>query len=504
MSAADDLRDSVPKERAARAAPSTTKYQAIDRLFEQLLGLPAGSVYSASVSKPGNLKVRFLQSNRAASSPVWVAVVEEAVEHLDGCVQAAQPLIGPTHPSACVLVGEAASGDDWQVLAVVEPMGGPIGGRLRYHWPALQTFPATRQAGGGPLPPVTVPISLDQRTIRMARLAVAASPAVLLVGPPGTGKNRLLQHILDEIAAGPGDYGFTKAHEAVIEPADESWTTRDLVGGETVDENGQLRFRPGRVLDAVANDKWLVIDEANRADLDRIFGGLLTWLSHQQVIVGRASTKVDAPVVRLGWSETPESTAVGVDRLSKDDPGSEPIDYLAGTEFRLLGTYNALDATRVFRFGLALGRRFAHVPVPPASPDAFQDILKSASAPLPEGTEDYVIARMAAVYAAHQATPGAQIGPGLLIGTTDYVAKGLELAELARIDPGDDSHLDRLIAEAYLIAAGAWVARFDETVLAQLGQRLTTDGSGSTPGLPAGLTEADWMWVVGQLPWVGG
>ena len=60
---------------------------------------------------------------------------------------------------------------------------------------------------------------------------------------------------------------------------EEGWTTRDLLGGETVDDNGNLRFRPGHVLEAIRDDRWLVLDEANRADMDKIFGGLLTFLS---------------------------------------------------------------------------------------------------------------------------------------------------------------------------------------------------------------------------------
>jgi MoxR-like ATPase len=333
----------------------------------------------------------------------------------------------------------------------------------------------------------------------MARLAIVTSPAVLFVGPPGTGKNRLLAEILSEIDDDPASYGFQNGHEVVIEPAEEGWTTRDLVGGETIDEQtGLLRFRPGRVLDAVANNRWIVIDEANRADLDRIFGGLLTWLSGQQVVVGRASTKVGAPLVRLGWTDDPNSSADGADRLSAHDVGTEPIDYWAGTEFRLLGTYNALDAQRVFRFGLALGRRFAQVPVPPAAVSDFEVLLGAQTATLDEKLRDRAVPTIVALYRGHLETRGAQLGPAMFLGLAEYIAKGLELSDLGIVDHEDEDEIDRLLAEAYLLSAGVWLARLDpHSELPALAARLTDSHEGA-------LSPDQWNWVAGQLETIGG
>jgi hypothetical protein len=339
----------------------------------------------------------------------------------------------------------------------------------------------------------------------MARLAVASSPAVMFVGPPGTGKNRLLAEIIAEVNTDPSTYGFTKAREVVIEPAEEGWTTRDLVGGETIDEHGHLRFRPGRVLDAIANDRWLVIDEANRADLDRIFGGLLTWLSRQQVVVGRASTQVGAPLVRLGWSDQPSSFADGARRLTDESESTDPIDYWAGTEFRLLGTYNALDAQRVFRFGLALGRRFAQVPVPPAGVEDFESMLAAAAETIGVvETRERVMTKVVALYAAHLGTLGARIGPALLLSIPEYVAKGLALSDLVEIDTGDEEQVDSLVVEAYLLSVGSWLARLDEhSELPSLVEALTSVGTSRDPRA-RGLTPEQWEWVEGQLPLIGG
>ena len=64
--------------------------------------------------------------------------------------------------------------------------------------------------------------------------------------------------------------------------------------------------------------------------------------------------------VYLEWTDQPESRVRPV-----ATPPS--LEYAAGSEWRVLGTYNAVDAQRVFRMGQALSRRFKHVPVPPVS-----------------------------------------------------------------------------------------------------------------------------------------
>lgn len=511
MTAQGELRAEIPALRSDREKPSNKKYLGVDRFFAEMLGSSLDRVYTVGVSKPGNIYVRARQSNRASQSHYLVLIIEEAdgTGTMQAALTVAENLVGPGQKRAVILVGEShATTNDWDVKAVIEPANGSVHPRLIQEWPGAERRDPAPRKSVGPGPTLAVPLTMDESTSRMARLAVASSPAVLFVGPPGTGKNRLLNEILSEIDADPASYGFSKARETVIEPAEEGWTTRDLVGGDTIDEERQvLRFRPGKVLDAIANDRWLVIDEANRADLDRIFGGLLTWLSRQQVIVGRASTRVDAPLVRLGWSEDASSHAVGAERLGADEVGHDPIDYLAGTEFRLLGTYNALDAQRVFRFGLALGRRFAQVPVPPAGVDDFAAMLESTADDIKdEATRDLVTSKVVALYTAHHATTFAQLGPAMFLGIPEYVVKGLQLADLVNIDPENEQDVSRLVNEAYLLSTGSWLARLDEhSELPGLGQHLTIPaasvaGSGTAPA----MSVEEWQWVSSQLPTIGG
>lgn len=369
-------------------------------------------------------------------------------------------------------------------------------------------------------------IFVDDRIRRMVRTAIASTSAVILVGPPGTGKTQLLREVLDEVRDDPTRFGFSKPtfEEPKWRTPEESWTTRELVGGETIDENGDLRFRPGDVLRSIREDRWLVLDEANRADMDKIFGGLLTWLSDQPVELGRTSTALDAPAVELGWRDEPGCDVEGWDELGASPPGSKDrVRFLAGTDWRLLGTYNAQDAQRVFRFGQAIGRRFVRVPIPPPSRGAFDKILD----PFVQGLPPSVASSIGGLYESHQGSEVTRLGPALFLRLPAYVKAALERG-FAAVDPAEASGstasaatsgatpavessgggeeaedaangdaqqpdskkeglADQLVAEAYLANIGTWLARYPEDELRALGERVIS-GSKALP-------KEEWEWL---------
>src|SRR5262249_32981532 len=128
--------------------------------------------------------------------------------------------------------------------------------------------------------------------------------AVILVGPPGTGKSALTRKAVGAISKDRRAAGHPGLKRPLKATPDESWTARELIGGETVAGN-EIVFQPGWVLRAIAEDRWLVLDEANRGDLDRIFGALLTWLAGDSVTVGVESPNDDAKLIELGWTDGP-------------------------------------------------------------------------------------------------------------------------------------------------------------------------------------------------------
>lgn len=326
-------------------------------------------------------------------------------------------------------------------------------------------------------------LELDERIRRMLRLSVQSRSAVMLVGPPGTGKTHLLNELVAEIGADPRSFGLSRLRAPMLVTPDESWTARELVGGDTVDDHGHLRFSPGHVLEAIHRDQWLILDEANRADLDRIFAGLFTWLSGQSVEVGRVSADPGASKIILGWSDTPESRVVGVEGLRGDGPGTGSISYLAGRDWRLLGTYNAIDAQRVFRFGQALGRRFDHIPMPVPGGDAFGRALETRlddiDPQLAAEDRTALTAILTRMHAAHAST-GEAMGPAALLAIPNYVAVGRRSVE--------DVPVVQLVAEAYLASMGTWLASLGEK-LNGLGAELRRDD----------VLGREWSWIEERL-----
>lgn len=486
---------SEPRERLQRAlsgvdpsAPSTTKYSPLEAAVAAFLGLAAGDVAAVTVSKAGNLSVRAEQSTRAQASQVLVAVVTDPGE-TEAVRRAARERVQERRTRSIMTIVRRAGDDEWDPDWAVQPdepspgpldvlrttLGTAVTAVVPTRGPAAVGAPAAALPGAVP----AAPLELDDRVRRMLRLAVASRPAVMLVGPPGTGKSTLVAELVREVADRPDRFGMTAGHDVSIVTPDESWTSRELVGGDTVDDRGRLRFAPGAVLDALSQDRWLVLDEANRADMDRIFGSLLTWLAGQPVNVGKVSADPGSGQVVLGWASTAQSNVRGAERLRSDSPGNDPVEYLAGTEWRMLGTYNALDAQRVFRFGLALGRRFAHIPVPAPATDGFAAALAPRLAGLDGVLRDTVRDSVVAMYAAHLDSGSAMLGPAVFLDIPAYVAAGA----------ADGSPADQLLAEGYLTSVGTWLARLEEDELDRL----------AVPMASADVLGQQWAWVRSRL-----
>jgi hypothetical protein len=494
------------------SSPSVSKYRALEAYLANLTGLPATRIYTGYVSKAGNLSVRMVQSPRAQEASLLVALIQRSDEG-PATFDAARKVAARTAKPLLLLQRQEGTQPEWFPLAAYVAASDPAGDatlnrllkdlspfeiskvisektKVNRQLGLDETLPLVEEQPNISVPAAIPALKLDPRTRRMLRNAISSHKAVMLVGPPGTGKSSLVQEIIREVREDPGKFGMTMGHELMMVTADESWTTRELVGGDSVDDSGRLRFTPGFVLQAIEEDKWLLLDEANRADMDRIFGGLLTWLTGsdgQAVTVGRVSPGSSREIL-LGWTSGARSVCEeeSPDEEEDDEENKVIVQYLAGQEWRLIGTYNSIDAQRVFRFGLALGRRFAQVPVPPPSVELFQELIteRMLSYKLESSVLSDIGRLIVRLYEIHCADSSTAMGPALFLALPGSVVIGLAEA-------GDE--VTPLMAESYLTNFGPWLSRQDDEILDRLGESM----------MRSDMFGEEWSWIREQLQHLG-
>ncbi len=164
--------------------------------------------------------------------------------------------------------------------------------------------------------------------------ALNAGKHLLLIGPPGTGKSAIGRALAEHAA---DVYGLSTP---LFASASADWTAYDTIGGWTQRADQRLTFRPGVLTRAIGEKRWLVLDELNRADVDKCLGEAFTVLAGGEAQT--AYTDDDGKPVRIG-------------RGSVYDPG----DW-----FRVIATMNVRDKATLFRLSYALLRRFAILEVP--------------------------------------------------------------------------------------------------------------------------------------------
>ncbi|MDA1347160.1 MAG: MoxR family ATPase [Crenarchaeota archaeon] len=184
--------------------------------------------------------------------------------------------------------------------------------------------------------------------------ALASGRHLLLAGPIGTGKTRLAKRIPEIFWDKVGGY-YSEDHTATAD-----WSTQDVIGGIYPKmENGKPVYdiQHGCVVDTVRknweNDvdggmriplkipqksppykgTWLIIDEFNRADIDKAFGQLFTAL-------------------RTRWLKIPT-----------DEKGVSYKNLKIPKDYRIIGTLNTADKHFLFQLSDALKSRFAYIEI---------------------------------------------------------------------------------------------------------------------------------------------
>lgn len=264
--------------------------------------------------------------------------------------------------------------------------------------------------------------AIERTVIAAAVASLRAGKHLLLGGPPGTGKTTLAEALCRAVVSTNFD----------MTTATADWTTFDTIGGYIPDEGG-LKFVPGVVMRSLRTNGWLIIDEVNRADIDKAFGPLFTVLSGGEGLAGRASvlpyTTRDGKPVTIEWSSTSNS-AEGV--------------FAITPSWRLIGTLNVSDKASLFRLSFAFLRRFAVIDVPlPADHDYRALFIRWFGALGRKDVSAFVELAMAAV------SGPVPIGPAIGRDFAQLIVEGL--TETASGEPTFSSDEEAVLTAARLL-----------------------------------------------------
>ena len=185
---------------------------------------------------------------------------------------------------------------------------------------------------------------------------------IVLQGPPGTGKTTLAKIICEVFGV-----SYTEA------TANSDWTTYDSIGGlqPAANDEGKevIEGKNGYVVssvlkccdlivknendDCVIQGNWLILDELNRCEIDKVFGDLFTAL-------GSDATGAEK-IINL-WYQKDEN---------------KKMIYIPN-RYRIIGAMNNVDKNFVNDISQGLSRRFTFIDILPPEEKYFQTETQNA------------------------------------------------------------------------------------------------------------------------------
>lgn len=182
--------------------------------------------------------------------------------------------------------------------------------------------------------------------IEQVKTALSSGKHIILTGPPGTGKSKLASKICEM---------YRVPYKMVT--ATSNWSTYETIGGYRPNKNGELLFHEGIFMSCFRDkhdnkpaNTWLIIDEINRADIDKAFGSLFSVLTGDEITLPFESDGGNTIVMK------PQG------KLQSIEPND--YTYVVPNDWRIIATMNTIDKASLYEMSYAFMRRFAFIPVP--------------------------------------------------------------------------------------------------------------------------------------------
>jgi hypothetical protein len=175
----------------------------------------------------------------------------------------------------------------------------------------------------------------------MVATALVNGKHIIFYGPPGTGKTSIAKEVCDVYGA-----------EYSLVTGTSDWSTFDTIGGYILDRTGNLTFNPGLFLRSYKDqgepaNKWLIIDEINRADIDKAFGPMFSALTGDDVTLAHQI----------------QGKNIHIEGKADGDEVLEPNKFFVHPDWRILATLNTFDKASLYEMSYAFMRRFSFIPI---------------------------------------------------------------------------------------------------------------------------------------------